>query len=91
MKSMLLQSVIGHRSTVICYLSTVVFVCSGMVCFQPLYAQQAPFYKEIQDFKKQDSIKPPPQHAILFVGSSSFQNQPRFRRLFFAGCDSLYQ
>lgn len=35
-------------------------------------AQQAPFYDDIQAFKKQDSIKPPPQHAILFVGSSSF-------------------
>jgi lysophospholipase L1-like esterase len=36
-------------------------------------AAQLPFYNEIQDFKKQDSLKPPPQHAILFVGSSSFR------------------
>ncbi|MEO8117245.1 MAG: G-D-S-L family lipolytic protein, partial [Bacteroidota bacterium] len=36
-------------------------------------AQQPAFYDEIQAFKKQDSIKPPPQHAILFVGSSSFR------------------
>jgi len=35
-------------------------------------AQQPPFYEDIQAFKKQDSIKLPPQHAILFVGSSSF-------------------
>jgi lysophospholipase L1-like esterase len=35
-------------------------------------AQQPPFYNDIQNFKKQDSINPPPQHAILFVGSSSF-------------------
>ena len=35
-------------------------------------AQQAAFYNDIQNFKKQDSIKAPPQHAILFVGSSSF-------------------
>ena len=35
-------------------------------------AQQAAFYNDIQNFKKQDSIQPPPQHAILFVGSSSF-------------------
>ena len=34
--------------------------------------QQAPFYDDIQNFKKLDSINPPPQHAILFVGSSSF-------------------
>ena len=33
---------------------------------------QLPFYNEMQNFKKQDSIQPPPQHAILFVGSSSF-------------------
>jgi lysophospholipase L1-like esterase len=31
-----------------------------------------PFIADIQNFKKQDSINPPPQHAILFVGSSSF-------------------
>ncbi|CAN5771126.1 SGNH/GDSL hydrolase family protein [soil metagenome] len=36
-------------------------------------AQHAPFYGEIQTFKKQDSINPPPKHAILFVGSSSFR------------------
>ncbi|HEY2722328.1 MAG TPA: GDSL-type esterase/lipase family protein [Chitinophagaceae bacterium] len=30
------------------------------------------FWSDIQAFKKQDSIQPPPQHAILFVGSSSF-------------------
>ena len=35
-------------------------------------AQQPPFYDEIQAFKKQDKTKHPPQHAILFVGSSSF-------------------
>jgi lysophospholipase L1-like esterase len=31
-----------------------------------------PFFSDIQSFKRQDSINPPPQHAILFVGSSSF-------------------
>jgi len=36
------------------------------------YAQQPPFYNDIQKFKQQDSINPPPQNAILFVGSSSF-------------------
>ncbi|MBS1669029.1 MAG: G-D-S-L family lipolytic protein [Bacteroidetes bacterium] len=35
-------------------------------------AQQAAFYNDIQNFKKQDSLQSPPQHAILFVGSSSF-------------------
>src|ERR1700761_6639779 len=41
------------------------------VCIVNVNAQQ-PFYSDIQAFKKQDSLKPPPQHAILFVGSSSF-------------------
>ncbi len=35
-------------------------------------AQQAPFHDEISAFLKQDSVQPPPQHAILFTGSSSF-------------------
>ena len=38
-----------------------------------LHAQQKPpYWNDIQAFKKQDSVQPPPQHAILFVGSSSF-------------------
>ena len=39
-----------------------------------LHAQEkkSPFWDDIQAFKKQDSVQPPPQHAILFVGSSSF-------------------
>ena len=36
-------------------------------------AQNAPFYSEIQQFKKQDSIHFPPKNAILFLGSSSFR------------------
>jgi len=35
-------------------------------------AQQPPFYDDIQKFKHEDSISFPPQHVILFVGSSSF-------------------
>ena len=39
-----------------------------------VHAQQLPpFYDEIQQFKKLDSAHFPPQNAILFVGSSSFQ------------------
>lgn len=34
----------------------------------------APFANEIVWFKKQDSIKAPPQKPILFIGSSSFTN-----------------
>src|ERR1700755_3522507 len=34
--------------------------------------ENPPFWDDIQAFKHQDSIQMPPQHAILFVGSSSF-------------------
>lgn len=37
-----------------------------------LAQEKVRFYSNIQDFKKQDSINPPPQHPILLVGSSSF-------------------
>ena len=37
-------------------------------------AQQAPFYNDIEVFKKLDSITPPAKNQILFVGSSSFTN-----------------
>jgi len=33
---------------------------------------EPPFWNDIQAFKKADSAKLPPPHAILFVGSSSF-------------------
>jgi lysophospholipase L1-like esterase len=38
----------------------------------PVLAQQPPFYNEIKAFKTQDSAHFPPKHAILFIGSSSF-------------------
>jgi len=50
------------------YLFLAVFV----VATEPLQAQQPAFYKDIQQFKKQDSSAFPPQNAILLVGSSSF-------------------
>lgn len=38
-----------------------------------IHAQHAPFFNEIQQFKKQDSASFPPKNAIVFVGSSSFR------------------
>lgn len=35
-------------------------------------AQEAPFFKDIQNFKKKDSVQFPPKKAVLFVGSSTF-------------------
>jgi len=43
-----------------------------LLVLHPVIAQKPPFYDDIQGFKKQDSIKPPQKHAILFLGSSSF-------------------
>lgn len=36
-------------------------------------AQERPFWKEIESFKTHDSMQPPPENAIVFVGSSSFR------------------
>lgn len=39
-----------------------------------VFAQEVhpPFWSDIQEFKTQDKVNPPPKNAILFVGSSSF-------------------
>lgn len=48
--------------------------CCLMLFTQPLFAQQhPPFWKDIQQFKQQDKQDPPPQKAILFIGSSSIR------------------
>ncbi|HVZ56502.1 MAG TPA: GDSL-type esterase/lipase family protein [Chitinophagaceae bacterium] len=46
-----------------------------VLVLQPSRAQQAddPYADEIRAFRHQDSLEPPPSHAILFVGSSSFR------------------
>jgi lysophospholipase L1-like esterase len=36
------------------------------------YAEAQPFRDDIENFKKRDLQHPPPLHAILFIGSSSF-------------------
>ncbi|WP_304069048.1 GDSL-type esterase/lipase family protein [Pedobacter glucosidilyticus] len=49
----------------------VVFLFLGVsVQAQP---QKAPFYKEIAQYKKQDSLQFPQKNAVLFVGSSSLR------------------
>ena len=50
------------------------YTCLLLAAASHLYAQQQPpFFDEIQQFKKEDSIHFPPKNAILFTGSSSFQ------------------
>jgi lysophospholipase L1-like esterase len=48
----------------------VVFLSATAVVAQ---AVLPPFWNEIQAFKKGDSLRKPPEGAIVFVGSSSFQ------------------
>ena len=45
-----------------------------MACCLNAYAQQSeyPYAADIRKFKEADILNPPPQHAILFAGSSSF-------------------
>lgn len=43
-----------------------------LILSQQIRAQEPAFYKDIQEFKKKDSISHPPAGAILFIGSSSF-------------------
>jgi len=45
-----------------------------LIAFVTLKAQNVPFFNEIQNFKKQDSISFPPKKAILLIGSSTFTN-----------------
>jgi lysophospholipase L1-like esterase len=46
------------------------FILLTFLSVSSLKAQ--PFREDIEKFKKQDSISPPPNNAILFIGSSSF-------------------
>ncbi len=50
----------------------IVAILALVACCQAVQAQEPPFYKDIQAFKKQDSLNVPPKDAILFIGSSSF-------------------
>jgi lysophospholipase L1-like esterase len=48
------------------------FIIGFLIATFQLQAQDA-LWNEIKQFKKQDSLQPPPKNAILFVGSSSFR------------------
>ncbi len=52
------------------FLSFLVFL---LLSFSLPDLAQPPFYQEIQNFKKQDSLHFPPKNEILFIGSSSFR------------------
>jgi lysophospholipase L1-like esterase len=54
----------------------VLFTAAVICCSAFLFAQDIKplYYDDIQAFKKQDSLNPPPSNAILFIGSSTFTN-----------------
>jgi lysophospholipase L1-like esterase len=54
-------------------ISVLIFLVLSVSLTAWAQSAQPPFYNEIQSFKKEDSLKPPPANAILFVGSSSFR------------------
>ena len=51
----------------------ILLFCTAFIGFSAIaQTNNPPFRKEIEAFKKKDSIQMPPAHSILFVGSSSF-------------------
>jgi lysophospholipase L1-like esterase len=58
----------------ISYLRRAAVAILMVLCFNLLYAQQekAPFYNDVQAFRKIDSVHKPAPNQILFIGSSSF-------------------
>ena len=63
------------REIVISFILSFLFIIT-------LHAQQPPFLNEIQEFKKRDSLNPPPKNAIVFVGSSSFRMWNNVQEMF---------
>lgn len=59
------------KKKIIYLLVFVLFLTNGISAFSQA---KLPFQAQIEAFLKQDSIKFPPENAILFVGSSSFTN-----------------
>lgn len=45
-----------------------IFLCVEAIA----QSAKPPFWQDIQNFRKQDSVQTPPVHPILFIGSSSF-------------------
>jgi lysophospholipase L1-like esterase len=51
-------------------------------CSQAQAQQKPPFWDDVQAFKAQDSLNPPPKGAILFIGSSSFTRWTDYQSYF---------
>lgn len=56
-------------------MKTIKLLTLFLFLFSAAQAQTQPaYYNDIQQFRKQDSIKFPPKNAVLFIGSSTFTN-----------------
>ena len=55
------------------FLGTALFCVGVSLPHSSAQAAHPPFWDEIQHFRHEDSLQPPPRHAILFIGSSSFR------------------
>ncbi|WP_224995339.1 SGNH/GDSL hydrolase family protein [Cesiribacter sp. SM1] len=55
------------------YFLIFLLICSCLILPACAQLSKPPFWQEIQNFKEQDKQNPPPQDAILFVGSSSIR------------------
>ncbi|MGI4727175.1 MAG: GDSL-type esterase/lipase family protein [Janthinobacterium lividum] len=66
------------------WLLSILFLSVNFWCEAILAQQKAPFYEEIQAFKKQDSLTPPPKNGVLFIGSSSLRKWTDLEKTFAA-------
>ena len=74
-----LNKLLGRDRSFLLIVSLLVFM---ILCFVPKRGRsqvppaettlRPPFYQDVMAFVKQDSIRMPPKHKILFIGSSSF-------------------
>jgi len=72
---MYIQKIQIKYKFLIIFLSLLTFIPAG-------FSQEQPFAHEINQFRVSDSLNPPPQNAILFVGSSSFRMWSEVQRYF---------
>jgi len=69
-----MESIVLHHKNKLRRFGMNLFKTMLAVClfFIAGHCMAQPFSEEIEQFKKQDQLNPPPANAILFVGSSSF-------------------
>lgn len=64
------------------FLFAILFLSGIFWCPCVFAQQQEPYHDEIQAFKKQDSLKPPPKNGIVFIGSSSLRKWTDLEKTF---------